>query len=284
MELTSLFDLLRQHGLYPTRSLGQVFLQDEKLMDAILVLLSPGPGDSVVEIGAGPGLITQKLAQLADSVLAIEIDPKFEALHKQVFSSLDRPPKVIYEDARKLDYGELIPADGGRLLVFGNLPYYLTTDLILTALAGMPRMSLALFMVQADVRERLTAKPGSKAYGTLSVVSQLFGQWRFERTVSRKAFYPQPKVTSALLTLIPSDHEEDRMIAADRAFHRFMIRLMQYRRKSLSNALKASAYGPDDEEGWQAFDFFLKRYGFTAGVRAEQLTPGQLAELYGLLF
>ena len=155
--------------------------------------------------------------------------------------------------------------------------------MLLTALAGLPLMSQALFMVQEDVRDRLTARPGSKAYGTLTVASNLFGSWRFERTVSRKAFYPQPRVTSALLSLLPSSHESDRALAADRRFHRFLTGLMQYRRKSLANALKESGAWPGDERGRPLLDAFLKEDDLPPGLRAESLTPGQLARLFRLM-
>lgn len=281
--MSRLFDLLRLHNLYPSKALGQVFLEDPLVMDSIVSILSPGPSDQLIEIGAGPGLITQKLASLAASLVAIEIDPKFRPLHEELFADLDRPPQMIYQDARKVNYQDLVRPCQGRLLVFGNLPYNLTTDLILTALAGLPQMSQALFMVQEDVRDRLTARPGSKAYGTLTVASNLFGNWRFERTVSRKAFYPQPRVTSALLSLLPSPKESDRALAADRQFHRFLTGLMQYRRKSLSNALKESGVWPGDETGRPLLDSFLKENDLPPGLRAEGLTPGQLARLYRLM-
>ena len=282
-KIPSLFELLRKYDLYPTRALGQVFLQDDRVIQYILKLLDLTEEDLVVEIGAGPGLITRELAQRAGRVLALEIDRKFEPLHQELFTSLPRPPEVIYEDARKADYSSLPNEPQGRLIVFGNLPYYLTTDLILTALNRLPGMTRALFMVEEEVSERLLAKPGTKKYGTLAGVTQLFGRWHFERTVSRQAFFPKPKVTSALLSLIPSKDQRRIEIASDKDFHGFMTRLMQYRRKTLINSLKESGVPVQDPTFLQVYGTFLERQGFPSGVRAEQLNPEQVGELYLLV-
>lgn len=282
-ETPSLFELLRKYDLYPTRSLGQVFLQDEKIIQFILGILNLQEEDLVVEIGAGPGLITRELARRAGRVLALEIDRKFEPIHQELFASLSRPPQVIYEDARKADYASLLGEPQGRLLVFGNLPYYLTTDLILTSLNRFPGMFHALFMVEEEVSERLLAKPGTKKYGTLAGVTQLFGHWRNERTVSRQVFFPKPKVTSALLSLIPSEDKEKIRIASNEDFHRFMIGLMQYRRKTLNNSLKENGIPVQDPAFLEVYGVFMEKYDLPAGIRAEQLSPEQIGELFLLV-
>jgi len=272
----SLFQLLRKHGIYPTKSLGQVFLAEEKVIDWIVDTLSPQETDVVVEIGAGPGLITKALAERAGQVIALEIDHKFLPLHQDLFAPLAKPPLVLYEDAKKADWQTQLEETSGRRLVFGNLPYYLTTELILDAISKLPDMSLALFMVEQEVGERLFAKPGDKKYGTLSIVSQLFGQWKQLRTVSRGSFFPKPNATSSLLTLTPQG--DKRELAADLAFQRFIIGLMQYRRKTMANALKMS--GAMSSDNSQALIDFLDGEGLQLEVRAEQLTPDQLARLF----
>lgn len=276
--LPSLFHLLKEHKLYPTKSLGQVFLADPGVITYILNLLQLTSSDTVVEIGAGPGLITRQLAEAAGRIIAIEIDHKFKDLHKQLFDGLTRPPEMIYEDARKVDYTKLLVRHTGRLVVFGNLPYQLTTDLILTVLSGLPAMSGALFMVEEEVSQRMQAKPGTKKYGTLSMASQLFGQWRLERTVSRSSFFPQPQVTSALMRLTPGGDEENKKIASDPQFHRFLTGLMQYRRKTLVNALKQSGIWQENVSA--LFHAYLAEQELTGDVRSEQLTPVQLGQLY----
>ena len=275
----SLPQLLKQHQIFPTHALGQVFLRDEKVIQFILETLAPAPTDTIVEIGAGPGIITKELAQHSERVIAIEIDRKFKKIHDVLMSDLKHPPHMIYEDARQVDYEPLLEGLKGRLLVFGNLPYYLTTELILTALQRFPGMSKALFMVEDEVSERLLAKPGTKKYGTLSIATRLFGHWRYLRTVSRASFYPKPRITSALLTLTPDEDEAHKTIACDPSFHRFLTSLFQYRRKTLQNALKLSGYWLDDDFGFE-FQKFKQDEQLSDEVRAEDLEAGQLASLF----
>ncbi len=269
--------LLQEFDLRPKHSLGQVFLIKDNVIERILSILDLKPGDRVVELGAGPGFITKRLAELTDDVVAVEIDSKFQPLHERLFSTLRVKPQVLYEDALKVDFGAYVHDLRGRLIVFGNLPYYLTTDLILHAVCQMPNMAHALFMVEQDVLERLTASPGSKKYGVLAIVTGLFGHWRLERTVSRHAFIPKPHVTSALVSLIPSDDELYRMRAADPVFLRFLTDIFRYRRKTLANAIKSSY---DCGIGSEVLERFLTDRGLRRDIRAEQLTPHQFKGLF----
>ncbi len=272
--------LLQEFNIRPKHSLGQVFLIDQQVIKRILEILDLKRGDHVVELGAGPGFITKRLAELADDVIAVEIDRKFQPLHEELFSTLHIRPRVLYEDALKVDFDAYTRELSGRLIVFGNLPYYVTTDLILLAVRQMPSMAHALFMIEQDVMDRLTATPGSKKYGVLSIVTGLFGEWHMERVVSRHAFTPKPHVTSALVSLIPSHDESDKARAADPAFHRFLTDIFQYRRKTLANALKSS-FGHDI--GSAVLERFLTDRGIRSDIRSEQLTPRQFRDLYEAL-
>ncbi len=269
--------LLRQFDLRPKHSLGQVFLIDDNVIERILSILDLEHGDRVVELGAGPGFITKRIAELTDEVIAVEIDRKFQPLHEELFSTLAAKPLVLYEDALKVDLHEYAQKVTGRLIVFGNLPYYLTTDLILYAVQQLPDMDHALFMIEKDVADRLTARPGSKKYGVLSIVTGLFGQWQEESTVSRHAFTPKPNVTSSLVSLIPSDDQDNKTRAADPGFHRFLTDLFQYRRKTLANALKLTY---DHEIPPDTLAQFLTDRDLRSDIRSEQLTPCQFKDLY----
>lgn len=269
--------LLREFDLRPKHSLGQVFLTDDRVIERIVALLGLTRGDRVVELGAGPGFITKRIAEESGDVYAVEIDPRFRPLHETLFASLDPKPRVVYEDARHVDFDALAATPAGRLIVFGNLPYYLTTELVLLAVSQMPSMARALFMIQEDVVERLMNRPGTKKYGTLSIVTNLFGIWRVENTVPRRSFTPSPHVTSSLVSLIPSSDESDKQVAADPGFHRFITSLFQFRRKTLMNALKL-AFTPENM-GAELFSF-LEQHACDPGIRAEQLTPVQFKDLY----
>lgn len=261
----------------PNYSLGQVFLIDNNVIERILSILNLNPDDRVIELGAGPGFITKRMAELTAEVVAIEIDRKFQPLHEELFSTLRTKPLVLYEDALMVDYEVYTQDVKGRLVVFGNLPYYVTTDLILNSVQQLSSMACALFMIEKDVEERLVARPGSKKYGSLSIITGLFGQWRHERTVSRHAFSPKPHVTSSLVSLNPSCDEDCKKRAADPCFRRFLSDVFQYRRKTLVNALK-TAY----DSCIQIDDLvqLLTEQGFRPDVRAEQMNPFQFKVLF----
>lgn len=277
---SSLFSLLKRHDIFPSKFLGQVFLDEERVFQSILTLLDLQTCDLVVELGAGPGTLTKRLAEVAGKVVAIEIDPKFKPLHQELFAPMKTPPIIVYEDALDVDYESFTNSNNGRLIVFGNLPYYLTTELILMTLNRLPDLSQALFMVEQGVTERLLAQPGTKKYGTLAIATNLFGTWKLERTVSRTAFFPKPNVTSALLSLNPGSNASERAVASDRAFHRFLVGLMQYRRKTLPNALTLSGAWTDSSLPKVTYDIFIEEHNLSSDVRAEQLSPVQLAALY----
>ncbi len=289
----NLITLLETYKITPRRSLGQAFLSDQETIDAIVSDLSSFQTDHFIEIGAGPGLLTYELARQTGRVISIEIDQRFMALHKDLFADLPIPPIMIYEDARDVNesyisdllFGDEKERKGDKILppyvLFGNLPYYLTTELILSSLTHFPTMQRAIFMVQADAVERLVASPGSKRYGPLAIASQLFGHWHIRRTVSRQSFYPVPRVTSKIVELIPSKDSEARQLAGDLVFHSFLVALFQSRRKTISNALTVATNESDQEEQRQrTITLFLKKYKLSSSVRAEALSPTQLGVLF----
>lgn len=291
----NLAGLLETYKISPKRSLGQSFLSDQGMIDAIVKDLLSFSTDCFVEIGTGPGLLTYDLAQHASAVVSIEIDKRFLPLHQDLFSDLKTPPLILYEDALDVDekrvsdllYRDNIESANYTMppyVLFGNLPYYLTTELILSSLSHFPQMCRAFFMIQQDVTDRLTASPGSKRYGPLAIASRLFGHWKIRRTVSRQSFYPVPRVTSKLVELIANDDSEARQLAGNPAFHTFLVALFQSRRKTIGNALSAALKKTEREARLnRALSLFLERNNLSSSVRAESLNPSHLAELFQLL-
>lgn len=289
LNTSNLAELLEKYKITPKRSLGQAFLRDQETVGTIVDDLLSFQTDYFIEIGTGPGILTYELAQYARAVVSIEIDKRFTPLHSDLFSGLKKPPLIFYEDAR--DVNEKRVSEGWGTgddiipyVLFGNLPYYLTTELILSSLTNYPQMRRALFMIQEDVTGRLIASPGSKRYGPLAIASQLFGHWEMRRTVSRQSFYPVPRVTSRLVGLIPTDDSEARQMAGMPAFHTFLVMLFQSRRKTIGNALSPSIKSTDQEARLnRALTLFLQHNNLSSSVRAESLSPSQLAELFQLL-
>jgi len=189
-------DLLEAHGLAPSRALGQNFVVDPNTVRRIAWLAGVGPGDRVVEIGAGLGSLTLALADTGADVTAVELDTRLVPILRDVV-----PPtvRVVEGDARRLDWDELL--DGPAELV-ANLPYNVATPLVLDLLAKVPAIDRMLVMVQREVGERLAAGPGSKAYGIPSVKVAYRARAEVVGRVPATVFVPEPRVESVLVRLV----------------------------------------------------------------------------------
>ena len=191
---------LRRSG--PRKSLGQYFLRDFRIVQRIVDAAELSSDDVVVEIGPGRGVLTRRLVQLSGRVIAVELDPD---LCRQLPSRLDHPSNLqcVMGDAREIELPSLVvdgPAQAtGRYKVVGNLPYYAANPIIRKTLESSSPPSLALFMVQREVAESMTASPGSM--GLLSVATQFYAEARMVCSVPPSAFRPAPKVRSAVVRL-----------------------------------------------------------------------------------
>jgi 16S rRNA (adenine1518-N6/adenine1519-N6)-dimethyltransferase len=194
-------DLLDQHGLAPSRALGQNFVADPNTVRRIARLAGVGPGDRVVEIGPGLGSLTLALAETGASVTAVEVDRHLlPALHQVVDPAGVR---VVHGDALRLDWDAVLgpPGDGPPWALVANLPYNVATPLVLDLLAGVPAIDRMLVMVQREVGERLAARPGEKAYGIPSVKVAYRAEAEVVGRVPPTVFIPPPRVDSALVSI-----------------------------------------------------------------------------------
>ncbi len=250
----------------PRKSLGQHFLSDPRLLARIAAALEAEPGDTVLEIGPGPGGLTAELARLPVKLVAIERDPSLiPALRARV------PTAVIVEgDALALDWHRLVGP--GPFRIVGNIPYRITTPLIERALLP-PRPARIVFLVQKEVALRVAAAPGTAAFGALSVGVQAVAAVERLFTVPAGAFHPPPRVDSAVLRLTPlqsplvADHEVAR-------FRRLVVGLFGFRRKQLIRGLRQLT-GADPEEAAR----ILERAGLAASARPETLAPEAFVRL-----
>ena len=208
--------LLEEHAISPSRALGQNFVADANTVRRIARLAGVGPGDRVVEIGAGLGALTLALVETGASVTAVEVDRWLVPLLRQVLA--DKAPgaavTVVEADAMSLDWPALLSprrrrrhrhrrraqASGGWALV-ANLPYNIATPLVADLLDEVPEIERMLVMVQQEVAQRLVAGPGSKAYGAVSVKVAYWAEASLVGTVPSSVFVPRPRVGSALVSL-----------------------------------------------------------------------------------
>ncbi len=192
-------ELLDTHGLAPRRELGQNFVADPNTVRRIADLAGVGPGDHVVEIGAGLGSLTLALADTGASIVAVEVDAGVVPVLRDAIG--DRPNvSVVEADAMELDWDGLLGADDRWTLV-ANLPYNVATPLVCDVLDGVHRIHRILVMVQREVAERFAARPRTPAYGAVSVKTAYWGDARIVGTVPPTVFLPRPNVESALVEI-----------------------------------------------------------------------------------
>ncbi|RKX59967.1 MAG: ribosomal RNA small subunit methyltransferase A [Thermodesulfobacteriota bacterium] len=261
----SLTTNIYEHGFpLPKRSLGQNFLVHHGTIETIIELSGIQPGDQVVELGAGLGAMTGELSKKASGVIGLEID---ERLIKWVREKLPLPGNVElrHSDILKVSFRGLAEEMGGTLKIIGNLPYNISSQVVFKLIEERNYINRATLMFQKEVAERLISRPGSKAYGILSVVTGYCADITRLMDIPPSLFRPRPKVTS---TLVQMEFREPVIVATDFAFFKNIVRqTFQKRRKKLINALKGLASFSQDEI-IQA----LEVCGIDPGYRAEVLS------------
>jgi 16S rRNA (adenine1518-N6/adenine1519-N6)-dimethyltransferase len=243
--------------------LGQNFLADPNLLDAILRDAHLSPEDVVLEVGAGEGVLTARLAAAAAHVHAIELDRRLEA----ALAAIGARPNVElhWGDAMRLDLGALDPAPTGMV---ANLPYSVATPVVLRTLEQLPSLRSWTVMVQREIADRLRAGPGSRTYGSPSVLVQLACEVKLLRTVDPAVFRPRPRVESAILGLRRTG------AAADPQTRELVRAAFAHRRKSLARSVEHVR--PGSLDGVRAA---LRELGLAEDARAEQLSPGEFRAL-----
>ena len=239
-------DLLDEHGLSPSRALGQNFVADPNTVRRIARLAEVGPGDRVVEIGPGLGSLTLALAETGAEVTAVELDRHLLVPLRSVVEP--HGVRVVHGDAMRLDWDALLAdADAGAgrpWVLVANLPYNVATPLVLDLLVKVPAIERMLVMVQREVAERLAARPGSKAYGIPSVKVAYWADAEVVGRVPATVFIPPPRVESALVRLrrLPAPRVD---VAPDRLFRLVEAGFGQRRkmlRRSLAGLVDAAGF------------------------------------------
>jgi 16S rRNA (adenine1518-N6/adenine1519-N6)-dimethyltransferase len=245
----------------PRQRLGQHFLVQLSILDRIAAAACPLGTPLVVEIGPGKGALTERLLARADRVVAIELDERLAELLREKFP--DGRLEVVSADVLDVDLNQWGPA-----VVAGNLPYYISTAILTQALAPGSLLERGVFLVQKEVAARITASPGSRAYGYLSVEMQFYADVKLLFEVRPGAFHPPPKVDSALIGFTLRSRAQELGIDSPEEFLKFVRLCFHQKRKTIRNNLVA-AYGNGQITGWPE-----------APRRAEQLTLEQIAAMY----
>ena len=226
-----------EFGFKFSKSLGQNFLTDKNIIDKIVDGAEIGPEDTVIEIGPGVGVITYEAAQQAKQVIAIEIDKTLIPILDKTLGEFDNV-KVVNEDVLKLDINKLIEEEGAKgVKIMGNLPYYITTPIIMKILEEEVKADSITIMMQKEVADRIKAGPGNKIYGALSVAVQYYCTVEKVADVPRSVFVPQPNVDSVVLRLNIRDEKPVEVLDCKLFFDCVKAGFGQ-RRKTLLNSLQ----------------------------------------------
>ena len=253
-------------SIRPKKSLGQNFLRDPNTIRKIAAAVGAPEGAPVVEIGPGTGALTEELLRCYPDLTALEVDERAVAHLRESLPGLD----VRHGDVLDTDWAALAEERGEQLWVVGNLPYYIPSPILFSLLDARQHLRRAVVMMQKEVAERLVAVPKTKAYGILSVQTQLLARPSLLFEVSRHVFHPKPSVTSAVVALDfdapPLDVDVERMRQTVRT-------AFGQRRKTLRNSLKPITAGT----GWAVPEAF-------AGRRPEALEPQEFVALTRAIF
>lgn len=263
-------ELLRDNNFRFNKQFGQNFITDVNLLNAMVADSGITQGDVVVEIGAGAGTLTRQLASVAKKVYAFEIDRNLVPILSQSLQGLDDKVEVIFKDFQKVSEDELIAMTGTKYKVVANLPYYITTPLIMRFLESEHKPDSVTVMIQKEVGERIVSKEGSGDYGVITLAIALEGEAKITRTVPKTLFVPQPKVDSCIVRI----DLDDKYDHVDKPKVKKVIRAgFAMRRKTLVNNLMQ--LGVDRNVAEQA----LTDMGLDIRVRGESLSLGQYVEL-----
>ena len=269
-------EVLQRHNFTFQKKYGQNFLVDPNVLERVMDAAGVSGEDCVLEIGPGIGTMTQLLAERAGKVVAVEIDRNLIPILEETLSPYSNVT-VINEDILKLDVEEAIRVRGeGRpVKVVANLPYYITTPIIMSLLEGGAPLESITVMVQKEVAERMQAGPGTKDYGALSLAVQYYSRPEVVANVPPNCFIPRPNVGSAVIRL--TRYGTPPVQAADPGKLFAVIRAsFNQRRKTLANSL---ANAPGLPASRERVTRILEEMGLPAMIRGEALTLEQFAEL-----
>lgn len=273
--------LIEKHGFSFSKTLGQNFLIDEGVLDKIVGGAEICEDDCVLEIGPGAGTLTQRLAKTGAKCVAVEIDSALLPVLNESMAEFDNF-KLIHNDILKVDLNALVREEfgGNAFHVVANLPYYITTPIVMKLLEEKLPVKTMTLMVQKEVAERMCASAGGKEYGALSVAVSYYCDAEIVCKAEPHCFIPQPKVTSTVVKLTVSDTPKV-LVKNEKFFFSVVKAAFHQRRKTLVNALSKSPYVNIDKE---KIEKALKEMCVDEKIRGEKFSIEDFAKLSDILF
>ncbi len=263
--------LLSRAGVAPRHRLGQNFLIDQNILHKVIQAAELTPSETVLEVGAGLGTLTAALATLARQVVAVELDRSLFLILQRNVGHLPNV-RLVRGDIMDFRVDELLPPEVAGYKAVANLPYYITSSILLKFLTTPRPWDRLVFMVQREVAKRLAARPGTKAYGSLTVHLQFCAEVSLVAEVPRTAFYPAPEVDSAIVVLTPRPSPLPPGPVRE-VFFRAVRAAFGMRRKTLANALEGGGFTATDVKA------ALAATGLDGNRRGETLTLDEFVTL-----
>lgn len=273
-------ELLKKYQFPIQKKYGQNFLIDDNILAGIVNAAGVTKEDTVLEIGPGLGALTGYLCRAAGRVIAVEVDKMLIPILQESLQDYENLT-LIHGDILKVNLEEILPEDPRKIKVVANLPYYITTPVLMALLERESRISSITVMIQKEVAQRMQEGPGSKSYGALSLAVQYYASPRYVMTVSRNCFLPRPEVDSAVIRLDVYPPEE-RPVQCSHPENMFAIirAAFNQRRKTLVNALGNAQQLAYSKESVQQV---LEQMGKPASIRGEALSLEEFAQMADLL-
>ncbi len=270
MEETRVADILKANGFVFKKKYGQNFITDKNLLAEIAEKSGADGNTTVLEIGCGAGTLTRALAERAKFVYAYEIDEKLKPVLAQTLSGIDNA-EVVFKDFLKVRMDEF-EREMCEYIVVANLPYYVTTPLIMQIIEYSKKCRSLCIMVQEEVAQRLCAAPATPEYGAITAQIALRGECKIVKKVRRDMFYPRPNVDSAVVKI---DIKDGRLPACDAlSYSKCVKAAFSSRRKTLENNL-VNNFNLSREQAQKV----ISNCGFAADIRGERLSPEDFCRL-----
>jgi len=273
MNLTQLKTLWREHDFRPNKKLGQNFLIDNNVRDNILKNLPVAENDTLIEIGPGFGVMTFEAARLCGKLYAVEKDEKICSIMKPFYEK-SANIELICKDVLDVEISSF-SKEGGKILILGNLPYYITTPIIEKIIENKKLIRNAYVVVQDELADRIVASPGSRVFGSITCFIQFHANVKKLFKIKKNSFYPRPKVDSCLLAIEvleePSVSVKDEKLMFD-----VIHKCFSQRRKKIINPLSHTNFLGFDRDKWNEI---ITSCGIDPSSRAEQLSLKDYAKI-----